>query len=264
MKAGASRGGGFGHLFTTQAASYAHFRPDYPASLYQRIWSFAGEGRGTGLAVDVGCGTGQATKVLATHFDRVVAFDPSPKQVEAATKIDNVEYRVGLAEALEGIEDESVDLLTTAQAAHWFQLEPFYRELDRVLKPKGCVAIWGYGLCRLPTPEADKLLSRYHTETLGPYWEKKRALVDALYEHIQLPFARTHREVIENKKEVPFKHFVGYLGTWSSLKTFREKHPEGSDPVQDLCPQLFEALQLRSEEDVIHVTFPTVLILGQK
>jgi hypothetical protein len=50
MKAGASRGGGFGHLFTTQAASYAHFRPDYPASLYQRIWSFAGEGRGTGTA----------------------------------------------------------------------------------------------------------------------------------------------------------------------------------------------------------------------
>jgi ubiquinone/menaquinone biosynthesis C-methylase UbiE len=48
---------------------------------------------------------------------------------------DNVEYKVGLAEALEGIEDESVDLLTTAQAAHWFQLEPFYRELDRVLKP---------------------------------------------------------------------------------------------------------------------------------
>jgi ubiquinone/menaquinone biosynthesis C-methylase UbiE len=48
---------------------------------------------------------------------------------------DNVEYRVGLAEALEGIEDESVDLLTTAQAAHWFQLEPFYRELNRVLQP---------------------------------------------------------------------------------------------------------------------------------
>jgi hypothetical protein len=45
------------------------------------------------------------------------------------------------------------------------------------------------------------------------------------------------RAVIENKKEVPFKHFVGYLGTWSSLKTFREKHPEGPDPVQDLCPQ---------------------------
>lgn len=222
MKAGASRGGGFGHLFTTQAASYAHFRPDYPASLYQRIWSFAGEGRGTGTAPpllaaratamaapvsstlpvvdavamqgwrstwaaargrppkcspptltassvcqphDTTRHTRTAHTVLTCVAVAVVCCQPSirapsrsrPRPRSArhvprhsptnqptigstvmfvgAATTDNVEYRVGLAEALEGIEDESVDLLTTAQAAHWFQLEPFYRELDRVLKP---------------------------------------------------------------------------------------------------------------------------------
>jgi len=96
--------------------------------------------------------------MLASHFDHVVAFDPSPQQLENAVVMDNIEYRVGQAEHLEGVEDESADLIATAQAAHWFQLEPFYNELQRVLKPNGCVAIWGYGLCRLPTPEADQLL----------------------------------------------------------------------------------------------------------
>jgi hypothetical protein len=64
--------------------------------------------------------------------------------------------------------------------------------------------------------------------------------------------------VIENKKEVPFKHFVGYLGTWSSLKTFREKHPEGPDPVQDLCPQ---CVTLRTFPHIIVHHSPDVCVL---
>ncbi len=49
--------------------------------------------------------------------------------------IDNIEYRQGVAEEIAGVPDNSVDLVTCAQAAHWLQLGPFYEQLNRVLKP---------------------------------------------------------------------------------------------------------------------------------
>lgn len=56
------------------------------------------------------------------------------------------------------VADASVDLLTTAQAAHWFDLEKFYVELKRILRPGGVVAIWGYGLCHFDVPEASQIM----------------------------------------------------------------------------------------------------------
>ncbi|KAL6076108.1 Class I SAM-dependent methyltransferase [Balamuthia mandrillaris] len=279
---------GFGHLFTTQAVDYARFRPDYPPQLFRTLFDFMkkeDEAEATppmgqrgdeaeekyqrvgALAVDVGCGTGQVAKVLAAHFDRVIGVDPSAKQLQAAEEAENITYLEGLSESLPFIESHTVDLLASAQAAHWFDLPRFYKEAKRVLKPGGTVALWGYSLCSLDNAEADEILRDYHFNVLGPYWEKQRQLVDNKYVHIQLPFAQSQRVEFLMKKEMTFEEFIGYLGTWSALKTMRERNqfaPE-QDPLHLLRRRLLDIFSLssRTGPDMISVTFPAFLLFGK-
>uniref|UniRef100_A0A8C2E6X2 Zgc:162780 n=1 Tax=Cyprinus carpio TaxID=7962 RepID=A0A8C2E6X2_CYPCA len=98
------------------------------------------------LAVDVGCGSGQGTLLLAPHFTCVVGTDISPAQLEMGRKhvnIPNVSYRESPAEELP-FEDGSVDLVTAMSAFHWFDHSRFLQEAHRVLKPNGCLAVLNY------------------------------------------------------------------------------------------------------------------------
>nr|XP_047914478.1 putative methyltransferase DDB_G0268948 isoform X2 [Anser cygnoides] len=100
----------------------------------------------TELAVDVGCGSGQGTRFLAERFGKVVGTDISQAQIQeakAAPSPPNVSYLVCPAEELP-FEDASVDLLASFTAAHWFDIEKFMREVNRVVRPGGCVAISTY------------------------------------------------------------------------------------------------------------------------
>ncbi|KAF8058108.1 methyltransferase [Scenedesmus sp. PABB004] len=130
-----------------QAASYAAHRPAYPPALYDAIAEFAGAGAPRALAVDVACGSGQATVALADAYERVVGLDGSAAQLARADRgaRGNVEYAVGDAHAT-GLPDACADLVTVAQALHWFDPPRFYREARRVLKPDGVLAAWTYGL----------------------------------------------------------------------------------------------------------------------
>jgi ubiquinone/menaquinone biosynthesis C-methylase UbiE len=91
------------------------------------------------MAWDCAAGSGQATADLARRFDRVIATDASSEQISAAKPISNVEYRVATAEQ-SGLSDNCADLVTVAQALHWFDLPKFYAEARRVLPVR-----WGPG-----------------------------------------------------------------------------------------------------------------------
>ncbi|KAK7893666.1 hypothetical protein WMY93_022818 [Mugilogobius chulae] len=98
------------------------------------------------LAVDVGCGSGQGTVLLAPHFTHVLGTDISPAQLENARanrQLPNVTYSLAPSEALP-LDSGSVDLLTAMTAAHWFQSDLFLQEADRVLRPGGCLALFSY------------------------------------------------------------------------------------------------------------------------
>lgn len=71
------------------------------------------------LAVDIGAGTGQASVVLAKYFKKVIAFDPSPGQLEQASSLPNLQFKQGTADKID-VADESVDLVVAAQAVHWY------------------------------------------------------------------------------------------------------------------------------------------------
>jgi ubiquinone/menaquinone biosynthesis C-methylase UbiE len=127
--------------FSRLAAQYSAFRPAYPPAIYDYLGQLCHERQS---AWDCACGNGQAALALAERFQAVIATDASPQQLAAAPAHANVTYRVARAEE-SGIESQSVDLVTVAQALHWFDLDPFYGEVQRVLKPSGVLAVWTYG-----------------------------------------------------------------------------------------------------------------------
>lgn len=128
--------------FSELAQAYARYRPSYPSALFSYLASVA---PGREFAWDCGTGNGQAALALAEHFDRVVATDASAAQIAHAFAHERVDYRVERAEAV-SLGDGSTDLITVAIAVHWFDLEAFYREVRRVLKAKGILAVWTYHL----------------------------------------------------------------------------------------------------------------------
>lgn len=145
--------------FSEHAEDYARFRPTYPDSLYK----FLGETvTARALAWDCATGNGQAAVGLAAHFERVIATDASRPQIAQALAHPRVEYRV--AEATQsGLADASVDLVTIAQALHWFDTPTFYAEVRRVLTPAGVCAAWGYGLMRI-APAIDAVVDHYYRD----------------------------------------------------------------------------------------------------
>jgi SAM-dependent methyltransferase len=130
-------------LFSEGAASYARFRPRYPAELFRWLAAAAPDRR---LAVDVGAGNAQAARALVGQFARVIAVEPSAEQIrQAGAPEPGLELRLGSAEALP-IDSQSADLILAAQAFHWFRADQFFAEVARASRPAGVLALCCYQL----------------------------------------------------------------------------------------------------------------------
>ncbi len=156
--------------FTPLAEQYAAYRPSYPGELFDWLANIAPQRE---FAWDCGAGSGQATAALAARFKHVLGTDISTAQLASAPSLPNVEYRVTPAEA-SGLPDHSVDLVTVAQALHWFDLPKFYAEVQRVLKPSGVVAVWCYNRLLIGPPELQGIIDHFYEETIGTYWPAER------------------------------------------------------------------------------------------
>ncbi|MDQ3854643.1 MAG: class I SAM-dependent methyltransferase [Thermoproteota archaeon] len=75
----------------------------------------------------------QGAVFLSEYFEQVIASDASKEQIENAQPRNNIRYEVFPAERTT-LADDSVDLITIAQALHWFDLYDFYKEVKRVLR----------------------------------------------------------------------------------------------------------------------------------
>lgn len=222
---------GFKDHFSSASDRYAAYRPDYPAALFAWLAGLCGE---RDLAWDCATGSGQAALGLAPHFRRVVATDASAEQIRHAEPHPLIDYRVAPAEA-SGLAGCSADLVTVAQAAHWFDLPRFHAEAARVLKPGGAIALWGYGRMVLPG-EMDALLRRFYAETVGPYWPTERALIDDAYRSLDFPFAEIQPPPFAIEVEWTLPRLMDYLSTWSSVTRYRAA--QGRDPLPALMAEL--------------------------
>ena len=225
----------FKDYFSTKSNDYANYRPTYPKHLAKAL---ATRCASTELALDCGCGTGQLSVLLADFFTQVVATDASSNQIANATALDGVTYRVAAAEN-SGLPTASVDLVTVAQAAHWLDLDKFYTEVNRVLKPGGIVALIAYGILHVDDPACDAVVQDIYHDALGSYWPPERKHVESGYKTLAFPFDEItfpplHMEAIWNLDEL-----FDYLSTWSAYKEFEKA--DGSQQIQNFKNSLARA-----------------------
>lgn len=221
----------FADHFSESAARYAVFRPTYDPEMIRWIAALVSS---CDLAWDAGTGNGQAAVLLAEHFTKVIATDPSEAQLSSARQHPRVEYRPA-DERAAFLADASVDLVTVAQAIHWFDLNRFYAEVNRVLKPNGVIAVWSYGRPSIDE-RIDPTINWFHDERVGPMWPKERYEVESGYGKLPFPFDEIPTEKTAIQRSMPRDAFVGYIETWSAVRQFRLK--EGFDPVPDFVEQL--------------------------
>jgi SAM-dependent methyltransferase len=239
--------------FSKQAEEYAKFRPRYPQELFRYLAIIA---PATELAWDCATGNGQAAVALAEVFDRVIATDASEPQIRNAEPRSRVEYRVAPAEE-SGIGAETIDLVTIAQALHWFELERFYAEVRRVLKPEGVIAASAYNLLHVEKA-IDAVVNHYYFDIVGPYWPPERVLVEK-FEELPFPFPEIAAPAFEMTADWNLERLVGYLRTWSAAQRFIAANHR--DPLEDVEKELRSAWG--DAEQSRHVVWPLTIRIGR-
>ena len=241
--------------FASVAADYARFRPVYPAALFAWLADLA---PARTMAWDCAAGSGQASRDLADHFDQVIATDASAAQIAAAHPHHQVEYRVAPAEA-SGLSAGTVDLVTVAQALHWFDLDRFYAEVRRVLKPGGVLAVWSYGVLAVAGAAVDERVQTFYRDIVGPYWPPERQLVESGYRTLPFPFAELEAPAFHMETSWSLSELLGYVRSWSATGRFGVER--GYDPVTVLADELAPLWGAPLEPRI--VTWPLALRVGR-
>ncbi|OHX64105.1 class I SAM-dependent methyltransferase [Flammeovirga pacifica] len=242
--------------FTTTSSTYKKFRPKYPEALFDTIYKYI---KDTSATLDCGTGNGQAARYLAKKFDHVIGIDISKNQINNAVSEKNIWYIESRAEKTK-FKDEYFDLITIAQAAHWFDLELFNNEAHRLLKTDGVIAYFGYNLFKVNN-EIDEMIRYFYYEVIGPYWDKERKILENEYKDIPFSFTEV-KEVSDVDMIVKWdlEQLYGYLHTWTSVQTFLKSNPT-VDPVADLMKKL---TPIWGEKEKREVVFPVFLKIGIK
>jgi hypothetical protein len=238
--------------FSTQAGLYAQYRPTYPLELFEYVVSFISN---KNTAWDCGTGNGQSALVLSGYFKKVIATDISSKQIDNAEKAPNIFYSVQPAENT-NLETNSVDLVTVAQAIHWFDFEKFYTEVKRVASKNAFIAVWTYSLLNI-NDSIDQLIRNYHFNFLGSYWDAERKYVDDQYKNIPFPFEKINVPPFNIEVNWSIEDLEGYLNTWSALQKYIKVND--ANPVPDLIHLLKPYWGPAAKRKII---FPIHLLLG--
>ncbi|MEG9326793.1 Ubiquinone/menaquinone biosynthesis C-methylase UbiE [Salinimicrobium catena] len=239
-------------LFSTGAEQYAQFRPRYPEELFEFLESILTE---KNIVWDCATGNGQVAASLSGFMQQVEATDISRQQLQNAIKKPNIRYSVQPAENTDFPKD-FFDLVTVAQAVHWFNMDRFFSEVKRVLKPSGVLAVIGYSLFR-SNAGTDKIIDHFYQKIIGSYWDEERRYLEERYQTIPFPFKEIPAPELIINEEWSFERLTGYLRTWSAVKHYKEKN--GKDPVSLIESILFEEFGERGV-----VEFPLLLRLGKK
>lgn len=249
------QGADFKDHFSGHAADYAAHRPHYPPALFEWL---SENSPGHRLAWDCACGSGQAAVALAGHFEQVVASDASARQIEFALPHPKVSYRTEKAEH-SAFEAGSVDLLTVAQAWHWFDHGAFKREAERVLMPEGLMAVWAYPLATIDEA-VDALVFDLYERQLGPYWPPERAYIERAYSDLKMPWPELDAPRFEMTARWNLAALLGYIGTWSALRRCVAR--EQRDPLEAMRGDLATAWGDPGQEK--SVRWPLILKVSRK
>ncbi|XP_034549999.1 putative methyltransferase DDB_G0268948 [Notolabrus celidotus] len=260
------------------ASSYLKYRISPSDHLIQKVLDFLEKRKGGPyeLAVDVGCGSGQGTVLLAKHFSSVVGTDISPAQLELAlqhAKEPNVTYRQSVAEEL-ALADSSVDLMTSMSSFHWFDRPRFLKEAHRVLKPRGCLALLNYTI-EMELSYADcssqalndackefyEALKPYRSPHLGA---NSIELYREAYNSIPYP-DKEWQECVWVKRPMPLSSYMGFVESFSSYQRLLREDPlKAARLSQDIRQKLMSIMRVTSEDTEVLVAVKYFYLLACK
>lgn len=240
--------------FSGHAATYADARPHYPDALFDWL---AAQCPGHAMAWDAGCGNGQASVALATRFEAVFATDPSAAQIGSASVHTRVRYAVEPGEHC-SLADASADLVTVAQAYHWFDAPRFCAEAARVGKPGAVVAVWSYAESRVDDA-IDRVFDELHNDRLEAYWPPERMHVINRYRDLPFPFAPIEAPAFDMRCRWTLAQYLAYLRSWSASERYRKE--TGRDAVAQVSRAMAQAWG--DPEAVREVSWPLTLKAGR-
>jgi len=221
-------------IFSQIAPKYATFRPCPPPALVERVyrwWNQGGCSTDGSTLVDVGCGSGQSTHLYARHFDTLVGLDAAEGQLgEARAKyghVPNIDFRIGTAEHLD-FPPRSVDVVTVCAAVHWFDIPAFFKEVDRVMKPGGVLAVYSYLNCHPKSGDVELRPQMEKAWAGMEFWPAQHALyLGAQYKNLpELYQEQCHvgDDSLTSSYPGRLSAVMGYINSWSGTEKFRKHY----------------------------------------
>jgi ubiquinone/menaquinone biosynthesis C-methylase UbiE len=236
--------------FSQSSGQYAKNRPQYPDELFSYLSKVCSA---RDSAWDCATGNGQAAVSLARYFSHVEATDISAEQIEHGIPHPRVRYSLSPAEQTP-FEKEAFDLVVVATAVHWFDQGQFFREVDRVLKPGGVLAIWGYGTMTI-TPEVDQVLAGELLAPIDHFWSEGNRQVMNGYRDLSLPFEEIRDPPeLSVRVEWDLAQLLAFMRTWSAVKRFASEL--GVDPMDGLDTKLKPVWGNLSKTKIVQLPLP--------
>jgi len=243
--------------FSSRVANYVRYRPGYPSEIIDLLSQACGL-RPDCVVADIASGTGIFTRLLLEHGNRVFGVEPNTDMRRAGEEFlqpySNFTSVAGTAEATT-LENCSVDVVTAAQAAHWFDRAKARREFVRILKPGGWVAlIWNERLTD-GTPflrDYERLLATYGTD----YHEVRHERTTDEIADFFAPSRFESRE-LANRQELDYEGVEGRL--LSSSYTPQEGDPKYPLMLQEL-KRIFDCYK---KDGKVAIEYATRVFYGQ-
>ena len=246
-----------GDMFGGHAKLYASARPTYPKEIYDYLMSLSSQ---KDSAWDCATGTGQAAFALSHYFKQVFATDINTQQIEVAKQAENIKYAVASAEKTH-FADESFDLVSVAQALHWFDFERFWDEVDRVLKPNGVFAAWGYDWTKIDF-DVDFQIEENLFNLLTDYWNPKAKILWGGYkpEKVSFPYELIETPNFTIDLDWNLDQLFQYFLSWSATQAYiRDK---GIDLIDHAKEQVRKVWGHPNETKLIQ--WPIHMLVGIK
>lgn len=197
--------------FSSRVANYVRYRPGYPAEIIELLRSECGLAPES-LIADVASGTGIFTRLLLENGNQVFGIEPNPQMRQAAEEfLAAFPLFTSVAATAEAttLGSESVDFVTAAQAAHWFDREKARNEFRRILKAGGWVVLLWNERRTDSTPflrDYEKLLLSFGTDYEQVRHERTTDEIDAFF--APSPF---QERVFNNHQDVDYQGLEGRL-----------------------------------------------------
>ena len=244
--------------FAGLADTYAKFRPSYAPAAMDCLVRKCGLGPGS-TVVDVGCGTGISTRLLAERGLRVFGIDPNLDMLNTAKQTVfnspvSIEYRQGEAEAT-GLDSSIARAVTAFQAFHWFKGEAALAEFHRILEPNGwLVLVWN------DRDNADPLTSAYHKilsstregQNITESWRTSSAILD----HSPW-FEPPHTFTLPSEQELDEDGLIGRAMSAS----YAPREPVALEKMKLALRQLFAASHV---EGIVRMRYQVNLFLAKR